>query len=275
MTPHSQSPSRAADFGLGRTPREQRLSSTSVGAASEDADPQLFNGAVFESVNVPASVAVGKTLTITGVVGFDCPLCAVDRDVRVVAQIAGRQNKTAEVGQLNGRGETAPFELTIPAPQTAGGTISVRLQAQRKPPQPTAGWTTDNTSGPHETNVLTESEKLRQDAIGYVPWVVGGGAIGIGAAGLGGHSRVGGIAAGAGAGVATKIISEQSTGDIVPDFPTVPVVATAALLAGAGLLLGDLGPDAQDINLALPGQASQSETSSRPGTRSPRPSRSR
>lgn len=197
--------------------------------------PEVFKGAVFGEVDVPGSVVAGRSIEISGVVGFDCPACVIGRQIRVVAKVTGQEDRTENVGVLSGRGETAPFDFSIPAPQTPGSTVTVRLEAQELFPLDPTGWNTDSTAGPFDVNVVSQGGKVVGEATAIAPFAIGGGALGVGGAHLADRSLVGGGLAGAGVGVGAKLLLDQVGGDIVPDFPTVPVVATAALL-GAGAL---------------------------------------
>lgn len=228
-------PSRAGTFGVSGSSANGQRDPARVGEAGPI--PEIFNGAVFGEVNVPSSVVGGDTIEISGIVGFDCPLCVVGRQIRVVAEATHLDRTyTDEVGSLSGRGEDATFRFSLPAPQEAGQTVTVRLKAQELFPNDPTGWNTDSTAGPFDVNVVTKGQKTTEAVTSYAPWALGGGAIGVGAAQYLDQSVVGGGAVGVGAGVGAKLLAGQLQGvDLVPSFPTVPVVATAALL-GAGAL---------------------------------------
>lgn len=201
----------------------------------------IFNGAVFSSVNVPASVKAGETINVNGVVGFDCPICVVDRAIRVVLEASHlNEQRIDDVGKLSGRGQTAQFSFSIPAPQEAGQEVTIRLKAERNPP--IGGWETDNTEGPFSVNIVSTSTDVVNTAVAWAPWAIGGGAIGVGGAQVTDRPLVAGGLVGAGAGVSAKILSTELGGaNIDLGFPLMPVVATAALLGAGALLLSQVG----------------------------------
>lgn len=216
-----------------------------VSLENEGPVPQILNGAVFEQLDVPTTVAAGQSIDVTGVMGFDCPHCAADRPIRVRAETSEGDTRIQEVGELSGRGETSPFSISLPAPQTTGTSVTVTVQAQRLPPDPIYGWQTDN----EETatvNVVTQGEKQREQVTNFAPWAVGGGAVGAGAAQLTNRSLVGGGVAGVGGGVAAKMLMEQTGG--LPDFPTTEVLALSALGVAGFLVLNSL----PDVDLPSP-----------------------
>lgn len=205
--------------------------------------PEVFNGAVLDDLSIPTTVAAGDVLTVSGRVTLDCPLCSSDREVRVVA-VTDDSEYIDNVGELSGRdifggNQSARFSIDIPAPSEPGQTINVRLKAQRNPP--VGGWETDNTHGPVQVTTVGQGEQTARSALTYAPWAAGGGAVGYGAATFAGRSPVGGAVAGVGAGVATKLITEQTRGDILPDFPTTEVLALAGLLGAGALFLSTSG----------------------------------
>lgn len=227
--------------GFGFTPgRLGGVSAQSNGnGVSSDAFPTVFNGAIFGDVNVPSKVAAGDTIVVNGVAGFDCPHCVVDREIRVVLQATHLGDDRIEpVGDLNGRGQTAPFEFRIPAPQEPGTGVSIRLQAQRRE-QWTGSWITDNTAGPFSVNVVSPGEQITSDLLAWAPWAVGGGAVGVGAAHVTDRTRLGGGVLGAGLGVSAKVLTDTFEVD-QPEFPLVPVAATGGLLLAGAFLLGNL-----------------------------------
>lgn len=196
--------------------------------------PEVLNGVVFGEVNVPGSVIAGRSLEISGVVGFDCPACIIGRQIRVVANVTGQEERIENVGTLSGRGETAPFSFSFPVPNDPGGAMTVRLKGQQLFPLDPTGWHTDNTAGPFDVRVVSQTAKTVENISEVAPFAIGGSALGAGGAHLANRSLVGGGVAGAGAGVGAKLLLDQF-GGFDPDFPTVPVVAVAALL-GAGAL---------------------------------------
>lgn len=205
--------------------------------------PEALNGATLPTVNVPSRATAGQTFTVSGVVGFDCPLCAVDREIRVAVEASHLDEPLIDdVGKLSGRGETSQFSVTVPAPATAGQTVSIRVKAQRNPPARNV-WETDNTSGPHQVNILTQTQKVTSNAIETAPWLLGGGTAGVGVARLSGRAnqQLPAAALGGAVGLGAKMALDAQQGQVIPDFPTTAVLATAALF-GAGALFFQLAP---------------------------------
>lgn len=76
-------------------------------------------------------------------------------------------------------------------------------------------------------------------AADFGPWLVGGGAVGAGVARATDRPLAETAAIGAGVGLGSRVVLEQTRGiQLVPEFPTVPVLAVAALLGAGALLLG-------------------------------------
>lgn len=212
------------------------------GVRSGDADVEIdataFNGATPNNVSVPGSAVAGQTIPISGVAGFDCPICTVGREVRVVANASHlTEERVQNVGILSGRGETAQFRFDIPAPQAPGQTVNVRLRAERNPPL--GGWEVDNTAGPYDIPIVSSTTHTVKSLSAFAPWALGAGALGAGGAHVTDRSVVGGGVAGAGAGVGIKLALDQISGPIL-EFPTVPVVATAALLGSGAILISQV-----------------------------------
>lgn len=231
-----------SDADLAALPGTQTGTPVAAGGAvpqevSPEAVLELFNGATLPEVNVPSSAVAGTTIRVTGVVGFDCPLCAVDRAIRVVVEADG-ERRVQEVGKLSGRGETEPFAVELPAPQSPGTTVTVRIKGQRNPTDPTAGWRTDATAGPFNVNVVTQSQKTQNRLIEASPWVLGGGVAGAGI-GFAVPQQLGPVAGGAlgaGAGLSAFALSDEQ---LIPrfTFPTTEVVAGTALVGASALFL--------------------------------------
>lgn len=201
--------------------------------SSADAIPEVFNGAVMSRLSVPEVVAVGGTIEITGRVAFDCTLCPTDHEVRVIATTSDGDSRTDNVGALSGRGGAADFRILLPAPLEQKQ-IEVRLKAEHR--DPLGGWATTDNEGPFVVNVTTAGGKVAAQLSDFAPFVVGGVALGAGGAHVLDRSRVGGGVAGAGVGVGAKVLLDQlDTLDVA--FPTVPVLATAALLGAGGFVI--------------------------------------
>lgn len=207
--------------------------------------PQVFNGVVFGDVTIPGSAVAGETIDINGVVGFDCPLCITDRGIRVVAEVSHQEDEFIDnVGTLSGRGETAQFSFSIPAPASAGETVTVRLKGQRNPP--VGGWETDNTIGPQDVNIVSQGEKTTENVLGVAPWVIGGGAIGGAAAQVTDAPLAAGVVGGAGVGLGANLVSQELRGF---QFPTNQLLLTVAVLGGGALLVSRI--DAPDLGGSL------------------------
>lgn len=199
--------------------------------------PQAFNGIVLDDVSVPASVIAGQTFTVSGVIGWDW--WPTGTEGRVVASTASGTERIDNVGNIP-PGESKPFRIEIPAPQQPGDTVIVRLKGQNN--KPIEGWSTWDTSGPHEINVVTSGQKTQQQALQVAPWVVGGGAIGAGV-GRVNPQEIGmlpGTAIGVGVGASAYALSNQN---ILPrfTFPTTQVLAAAGLLGAGALFLAQTG----------------------------------
>lgn len=217
----------------------QRPGFESQADTPDDVDPAVFNGAVLPSVKIPGKVAAGDTIDVSGIVGFDCPTCFVDRDIRVVVESSTGESRTQNVKKLSGRGETAPFSVSIPAPQEPDQSVEIRVKAQRNPPDPFGDWTTDNTHTA-TVNIVTELELALERVTDAAPWVIGGAAVG---GGLGLIEPSIGAPAGAVVGGGVGVGAHAATNEaIVPEFtfPLIPVLATAGLLGAGGLLLAQL-----------------------------------
>lgn len=201
-----------------------------------DAREAAFNGVILDNLSVPARAVANEVINISGVVAFDCPLCIVGREVRVVLNASHlSEDRIVNVGALSGRGQTAQFNFEIPAPQAQGQTITVRLKGERNPP--VGGWETDSTAGPFEIPIVTKGTAAVNEAMEWAPFAVGGGAIGVGAAHTTDRTKIGGGLVGVGAGVAAKLMVDSVDVGEIFDFPTVPVVAGAALLGAGALFL--------------------------------------
>lgn len=212
-----------------------------------EAIPAVFNGAVLSDLSVPASVAVGETINLSGRVTYDCPLCLTSNEVRVIATTDSGQERIDNVGEMSGIGvgggigapHSTRWSISLPAPETETN-LTVRLKAQSFG----RAWGTTDTAGPFDVNVVSPGEQAVNDAIGFVPWVVGGGAVGVGAARLTDRRQTAGAVAGVGAGVVGKALADRAEFlDLpqAPDVPVVPILAVAALLGTGAVFLSVSG----------------------------------
>jgi len=227
-----------AEYELQFDPRYQRETSSDGGSRMEDkASTNVLDGAEFQSVEVPSSVVAGGEIKVTGEMAWDALPVAKQNEMRVVATTSIGEERTAMVGSTKG-GTKLPFDIKIPAPSTAGESVTVTLEAQAN--YPVGGWSTDDTDGPYTVNAVSEGQKAASSALGYAPWMVGGGGAGYLVSSRTGRSPMVGAATGAALGLGAK---QVTAGGVVPDvdFPTVPVVATAVLLGAGGYLVSTSG----------------------------------
>lgn len=211
-------------------------------------DTQLFSVG-FGQLNIPSTAVAGDTIVITGKININCPVCVVDREIRVVASSPTLGEEIQNLGfggSIGGEGEKQ-FRIEYPAPQQPDQSVQVTLESQFN--RVIGGWTTDRTTGPHTINIITEEENQqnqRRDLIrSYGPWLLGG-------TGIGGVSQLGHlqdnprrVALGAGlgglGGLGAKAVSDQLIGNVLPqDFPTTEVLSIAAVLGAGGLLISQL-----------------------------------
>lgn len=189
-----------------------------------------------ERIDAPDAEAPGNSVTVTASISCqavpftNCEAAVTfslgDETLRVP------QSGTRDIPEA-GRDE---FSATFTMPQSSA---SIGVEALE---QGAAGRfnVEDEASVPIEA--ITEQEKTQRAVVGFVPWTLGGAGIGAGAASLTDRPVAGGAIAGGGVGVATKVVAENiggfpNLGNIVPEFPTTAVLATAALLGAAALLL--------------------------------------
>lgn len=242
-----------------RQPPEFGISSR--GATPRDIETRILNGATFaEEPDVPASVVAGRSFNIIGVLGFDCPTCLRKVPVRAVVEV-DNQERISDEFELNGRGETANFDVEIAAPPTSGQSLTIRVRAEHlnQGSAISNDWKVDNTVGPFEVNAVTEGEKARETATNFAPWAIGGAALGAGVASYTERDPLIGGVVGGGVGIGARTLSEQGgIGGIVgiPEVNPIQAVTLAALLGGGALFIGevtDVGlPGVGDVRERIP-----------------------
>lgn len=211
--------SKDRSFGLQRVGQPQAIADTLT----------------IERVDAPNAEAPGNSVTVTVTVSCQAaPFTNCEAAVRF--QMGDQEQRVPQAGVRDiSEGARDQFSATFQMPPSSTSVVVEALE------QGSLGRFNVEDSAQVPIESITEGEKIQRDVISFVPWVVGGGAVGGGAAQLTNRSTVGGVAAGAGAGVASKVVLNQlggiSVGQLVPEFPTTAVLATAGLLGTAALLL--------------------------------------
>lgn len=188
-----------------------------------------------ESLDAPDAEAPGESFTVRATISCQAPLFT-NCEAAARFSFGGDVRRVPSGGfQDIGEGTQQTFEATFTMTETSG---PVTVEALESGP----GGVNVEDQASSSIESITQGQKVQRDVISFVPWAVGGGAIGGGAAQLTGRSAVAGGAAGVGAGVATKVVANQiggipNLGQIIPEFPTTAVLATAGLLGAAGVLL--------------------------------------
>lgn len=222
--------------------------------------PPAVTGANIVELNVPQTVSVGGTITITGRVHYNNiarPL--TNTPVRVQARAPSMSPITHQTDDLSHCNER-PFALDVPAIGQAGQTMNITVVSQSSA---AGGWGDNETQGPFTVQILSQEEQLRQSAIGFAPWVVGGGAVGAGAANLTDRDMMTGGLVGAGAGVGAKALAgEGGVGGLIPNLEVdlLQAAALAALLGTGALFIsqatgGEGLPVVDDVRSRLPSRS--------------------
>jgi hypothetical protein len=197
----------------------------------------LFDGQQFTNVETPDVVSEDGRINVTGTIEIGVAnIVFPETDVRVVLRGTGISTPVVErVGKVSGGGDTWSRNFSISArvdgePGTVGR-YTLELQSD-----PYVGSWKTRDSLTFQSEILSSGQYKRSQAVDYLPWAVGGVGAGLLYHSYSGRqgSRLTPAAGGALAGVAGREGFVQFGG--VPDFPTVPVAATAALLLGAGYL---------------------------------------
>lgn len=195
--------------------------------------------------DIPNSAAAGETVAIRGTVRMNCAITITPVATRVIITIPGVEERTVDLGKLS-CGDTSEFNETIPVPNQPGTTMQVNLDLQTNPPGPLTGWGTrqrfDKTVA-----ILSRGGQTVRSVTEFVPWAIGGGAVGVGAAGLAQTSPLIGGIGGLGVGVAAKLAADEFQGRVIPEFPTTAVLATAALFGTGAILLSTSGGLARGV----------------------------
>jgi len=240
----SSTGSTPANEGVGETTPQRASEYVGIDAHREEFDPddyvgELFQGAHFQSLDVPATAATGGSITITGVVHLDNPGVVISsRWVRVLVESPMLSSPKEVVFRDLKHCHTKPFAIEVPISGTPGQQAALTVKAQSKT---YGGWATGETRGPERVNILTQDQKQREDLIKYVPWVVGGAGVGVGYNNLTGGTdprtyALGGAAMGIGAKVANENYSVR-----IPEFPTTQVAVVGGALLAATLFLNTTG----------------------------------
>lgn len=223
--------------------------------------PPAVTGANIVELNVPQTVGVGGTATITGRVHYNNisrPL--TNTPVRIQARGEGMTPISDQVDDLshcNKRG----FSIDVPAIGQAGDTMTVEVVSQSSP---LTNWQDDETQGPFTIQILSPGEQAQKTALEFAPWAIGGGALGAGAASFTGRPLMPGVVLGAGVGVGARVLTQEGgIGGVigVPRVNAVQAIALAALLGAGALFLGevtDIGvPGVNDVRRRLPTRRSR------------------
>lgn len=193
-----------------------------------------------DSINAPDVAVPGDTVTIgVSVRCLTIPGGACESAVRFEAG-GDTVRRPASGSQQIGEASTHTFEASFQMPD---GPLQIEVTTLES--------TTLIGFGEVETrnitiNPVSREEKQRRDIIdsiiGPAPWVIGGGSLGAGAGYLT-EGKIGplpGALVGSGVGLGVHAARQQ---DAFPelDFPTIPVLATAALLGTGALLFSSSG----------------------------------
>lgn len=214
-----------------------------AGDTFNEFDPQINQGAHFpDQPFVPNPVVAGSTITISGQLHFDCPVCTVQRECRVEVEASHLSEPIQQNLGKFGNCETQNFAIQLPVPDSPGAQIAITVNAQRNPPL--GGWQTDDSFGPRRVDVVTQAQKTTRELIEFVPWVVGGGVAGFALSEASPRvPRNRAVAGGVGVGAAGKLATDQLRAadfDVRVDFPLIEVVAFTALLGSAAFLVNEV-----------------------------------
>lgn len=227
-----------AGFGLNgvdRTPRRR-------GQNIEEQDvPPAVTGPNIVELNVPDRIRAGSDFTVTGRIHFNNlsrPL--TETPVRVQVRGPSIQTVEQELGGMSHCNERT-FSLSATAAGQPGDTLAVTVESQSKP---LGSWTPVETQGPLNVQLRSTGGTVADEAISLAPWAIGGGAVGLGAAMLTGQPIVPGGAIGVGAGIGLRALTgTDGIGQIIPDFPVVPVAVTGGTLLAGAILVGQITGD--------------------------------
>lgn len=223
--------------------RPQITRTTPDGVTFTEFDPAVNQGAHFPTdPSVPRSALGGSTVTVTGEMHFDCPLCTIQRECRVTLEATHLDTPIRKNLGKFGNCETQSFQFTLPIPPDPGSEVAVTLKAERNPPL--GSWETDDTHGPVRIQIQTQTQRVTTRALGFVPWLIGGGIAGFSVAELSPDvSRVPATTAGVGAGGLGKVAADRLRGaeiDVAVQFPIIEVIAFTALLGSTAFLINEV-----------------------------------
>lgn len=203
-----------------------------------------------ENVSAPDSVVPGETVTITARISCQTtPFTDCEAAARFIFGDQEQRVPTSGVVNIPENGEDT-FSATFQMPQS---TTTLVIEAIER--GAVGGFNVEDTAE-LTIEAVTQQEKTQQKLLSFAPFVVGGGAIGAGAAQFTDRPVVGGAAVGAGVGAGAKLATDGlggagggGLGNLIPSFPTVPVLAVAALLT-AGALFFVATPTGRALNVA-------------------------
>lgn len=223
--------------------RPPNTATSPAGETFTEFDPQINQGAHFpDQPFIPEVAVAGSTITISGELHFDCPVCTVQRECRVEVEASHLADPIHEnLGKFNNC-ETRNFAIQVPIPNSPGAQIAITVNAQRNPPL--GSWQTDDSTGAQRVDVVTQAQKTTRELVAFTPWVVGGGVAGYALSEARPRiPRNRAVAGGVGVGAAGKLAADQLRAadfSFRVDFPLVEVVAFTALLASGAFLVNEV-----------------------------------
>lgn len=193
-----------------------------------------------ERLDAPDAEAPGRSVTVTATVSCQAvPFTNCEAAVRFTMGDQVRRVPESGVEDI-GEAATRKFTTTFEMPESSTSIVVEALE------QGSLGRFNVEDTAEIPVEAITQQEKTIREIGAFVPWAIGGGALGFGIAQVGDRPVLGGTLIGSGGGVASKVVVDQlggvDFGAVVPEFPTGAVLATAALLGAGALLLWRLSP---------------------------------
>jgi hypothetical protein len=221
--------------------RQNNGTPAAMGLSRYDARPAATTDTLtIERVDVPETAVPGEGVTVTATVSCQAsPFTQCEAALRFT--LGNQQVRVPQAGNRSiGEAAQDKFQATFNMPPDSTSVVVDALE------QGSLGrWNVED-SAEVPIEAVTRQEKRQQQVLEFVPWALGGGAVGGGAAQLSNRNLVGGGVAGVGAGIATKLVADNigglGIGGLIPEFPTTAVLATAALLGAGALLLWRVQP---------------------------------
>lgn len=212
----------------------------------EQAVPPAVTGANIVALDVPDTAPATGAVTVRGRIHYNNlsrPLTNTPTRIRIV----GPSIPTPIVQRLQNLSHCNrdSFAIDVPVPVDAGESFQLTVESQSRP----VTWTTDETQGPFTVDALSQTQQTTKNALETAPWVLGGGAVGVGAARLSGRvdEQLAAGAIGSGVGLGAKLALDAQQGPILPRIGAIETVAIAAAVLGVGVLaFGD-----SDVNVDI------------------------